>query len=119
MNVQTRWALSSDDLFQSVGHNTGINYARDFDEYLAFLLSGLRRKKKSTLNIIRQWDSVVFPNSESSVIDQDACSSTGFKTAMQMLDDDDVEESSEDEDNSNVENNNEGQANEDENENQS
>jgi len=60
-------------------------------------MSGLRKKKKSVLNIIREWDRVVFPNSESSLIDQDACKSTGFKTAMQMLDDDEIEEDSADE----------------------
>jgi len=38
---------------------------------------------------------------------------------MQMLNVNDIEESSKDEGNSNVENNNEGQANEDENKNQS
>jgi len=78
-------------LFQSVGNNTGINYARDFDEYLSFLLSSLRRKKKSVLNLFREWDHVVFPNSESSLIGQDTVNSSGFKTAMQMLDDDEVE----------------------------
>ena len=83
--------LSCDDLFQSVGNNTDINYARDFDEYLSFLLSGLRRKKKSVLNLFREWDHVVFPNSESSLIGQNTVNSSGFKTAMQMLDDDEVE----------------------------
>jgi hypothetical protein len=89
---QSRWALSSDDFLQSVGNNTGINYAQDFDEYLEILLTGLRKKKKSILNVFREWDRVVFPNSDSSMVGKDQETSRGLKAAMEMLEADEVEE---------------------------
>lgn len=90
---QSRWALSSDDLLQAVGTNTGINYANDFEEYLEVLMTGLRKKKKSILNVFREWDQVIFPHSDSSLVGQNQDTSNGLKTAMDMLDADEVEES--------------------------
>jgi len=46
-----------------VGANTGINYGKDFDEYLEILLTGLHKKKRSILNVFREWDRVIFPTS--------------------------------------------------------
>lgn len=90
---QSRWALSADDCLQSVGANTGINYGRDFEEYLEVLMTGLQKKKKSVLNIFRQWDQVIFPNSDSSLVGHaDKDTSRGLKTALMMLEADEVEE---------------------------
>jgi hypothetical protein len=90
---QCRWALSADDFLQSVGTNTGINYAKDFDEYLEILITGLRKKKRSILNVFREWDRVIFPDSDESLVRQDQSNtSSGLKTALTMLDADEVEE---------------------------
>jgi len=91
--ILSRWALSSDDFLQSVGNNTGINYARDFEEYLEILVRGLQKKKRSILNVFREWDRVVFPNSDSSLVDRDQETSSGLKTAMEMLEADETEDS--------------------------
>jgi hypothetical protein len=65
---QARWALSADEALQEVGSNTGIHYFRDFEEYLMILEMGLRQKKKSIINIIKEWDEKIFPNSDSSLV---------------------------------------------------
>jgi hypothetical protein len=81
-----------------VGTNTGINYGKDFEEYLEILMKGLRRKKKSVLNIFREWDRVLFPNSDSSLVTgvgQDQNTSNGLKTALEMLEADEVEDEDE------------------------
>ena len=56
-------------------------------------MTGLRRKKKSILNVFKEWDRIIFPNSDSSLVrtDRDA-SSSGLKTAMRMLDADSEDE---------------------------
>jgi hypothetical protein len=95
---QARWALSCDETLQPVGANTGIHYFDDYGEYLKILETGLRRKKKSVLNIIKQWDSQIFPNTDSSLIGARAKSSTedgGVKRAMDALDADSEEEEDE------------------------
>lgn len=76
-----------------MGTNTGINYEKDFEAYLETLMTGLRKKKRSILEVFRQWDRVVFPNSDSSLVrqDQDATSS-GLQTMMTGLDNDVEEE---------------------------
>jgi len=81
-----------------VGTNTGINYGKDFEEYLEILMKGLRKRKKSVLNVFREWDRVIFPNSDSSLVDgvgQDQNTSSGLKTALDMLEADEVEEEDE------------------------
>lgn len=88
-----RWALSSDDALQEVGSNTGIRYFNDFEEYLTILVTGLQQRKKSVLNIIKQWDEKIFPNSESSLVmgvkNDESC---GLKRAMELLAADSEEE---------------------------
>jgi hypothetical protein len=59
---QACWALSSDTTLQAVGTSTGTHYFDDYEEYLKLLKMGLYRKKKSVVNIIREWDSRIFPN---------------------------------------------------------
>jgi uncharacterized metal-binding protein len=81
-----------------MGTNTGINYRRDFEEYLEILMKGLRKKKRSILNVFREWDRVVFPNSDSSLVNgvgQDQNMSSGLKTALDMLEADEDEEEDE------------------------
>ena len=53
------------------------------------LETGLRRKKKkSVYNIIKEWDSRIFPNTESSIISVKGKSTDdgGMKRAMDALD---------------------------------
>ena len=75
-----------------MGTNTGINYGKDFEEYLEILMTGLRKKKKSILNVFRQWDRIIFPNSDSSLVRQVQNTNSGLKMAMDMLEADEVEE---------------------------
>lgn len=76
-----------------MGTNTGINYGKDFEAYLETLMMGLRMKKKTIMEVFRQWDRVVFPNSESSLVRQDHDMTTsGLKMMMTGLDEDDEEE---------------------------
>jgi hypothetical protein len=57
------------------------------------LTTGLRKKKKSILNVFREWDRVVFPDSDESLVRQNQSNtSSGLKTAMMMLDADEVDE---------------------------
>jgi hypothetical protein len=85
---QARWALSSDVTLQAVGTSTGIHYFDDYEEYLKLLAMGLRRKKKSVVNIIREWDSRIFPNTDSSlvVVKSKSDEDNGVKRAMDSLD---------------------------------
>jgi len=75
-----------------VGTNTGINYGKDFNEYLEILLTGLRKKKRSILNVFRQWNRVIFPNSDSGMAGHEQDAGAGnLKRAMRMLEDDEDE----------------------------
>ena len=56
-------------------------------------MTGLRQKKKSVLNIIRVWDRVVFPNSDSTLVKQEPVKNSGLRMAMAMLAADEVEDS--------------------------
>jgi len=91
---QARWALSSDVTLQAVGTSTGIHYFDDYEEYLKLLATGLRRKKKSVINIIKEWDSRIFPNTDSSLVVAKAKSNedAGVKRAMDSLDADSEED---------------------------
>ena len=76
-----------------MGSNTGIRYFNDFEEYLTILVTGLQQWKKSVLNIIKQWDEMIFPNSESSlVMGVKNDESRGLKRAMELLAADSEEE---------------------------
>jgi hypothetical protein len=88
---QARWALSCDESFQEVGTNTGIHYFDDYEEYLKILELG---KKKSVYNIIREWDSRIFPNTESSIIGAKGkpTDDGGMRRAMDALDADEEED---------------------------
>jgi hypothetical protein len=86
---QARWALSADESLQEVGSSTGIHYLNDYQEYLMILETGLRQKKKSIINVIKQWDVKIFPDSDSSLVRQlwgkKDGDSGGLKKAMDLL----------------------------------
>ena len=91
---QAHWALSSDETLQAVGTSTGIRYFDNYEEYLKILETGLRRKK-SVLNIIKEWDSRIFPNTDSSLVGTNVKSATddgGVRRAMEALDVDSEED---------------------------
>jgi len=76
----------SDDTLQEVGSSTGICYFNDFEEYLMILETGLRQKKKSIINIIKQWDEKIFPNFDSSLVTgKKNNEGNGLKKAMDLL----------------------------------
>jgi hypothetical protein len=79
-------------MLQEVGLSTGICYFRDFEEYLTILTTGLRRKKKSIINIIKQWDEKVFPDSESSLLRGRNDEGSSLKKAMDLLEADSEED---------------------------
>ncbi|KAJ6472039.1 hypothetical protein C8R45DRAFT_936697 [Mycena sanguinolenta] len=59
------WALSADTVLRDHGDKTNIDYDALFDQYLEILLEGLRDKSQSIQHVFREWDRVIFPNSES------------------------------------------------------
>ena len=59
------------------------------------LETGLRQKKKSIINVIKQWDKKIFPNSDSSLVKGNLNKSdenSSIKKAMDLLAEDPVEE---------------------------
>jgi hypothetical protein len=83
---QARWALSGDEILQEVGSSTGICYFNDFEEYLTVLNTGLRQKKKSVINIVKQWDEKIFPDTNSSLVKGKKRDESGdLKKAMDLL----------------------------------
>jgi hypothetical protein len=76
-----------------VGSSTRINYFNNFEEYLTILETGLLQRKKSVINIIKQWDEKIFPNSDSSLVKgRNNDKSSGLKKAMDLLAADSEEE---------------------------
>jgi hypothetical protein len=65
--LQACWALSSNVSLQEVGSSTGIQYFKDYKEYLTLLEIGLRTRKKTILNIFKEWDAKIFPETDSSL----------------------------------------------------
>ncbi|KAJ7890730.1 hypothetical protein B0H13DRAFT_1576954, partial [Mycena leptocephala] len=66
------WALSADTCLRDRGDKTNIDYDGLFDQYLEILTVGcranrlgLRDKSRSIINVFKEWDRIVFPNSES------------------------------------------------------
>jgi hypothetical protein len=60
------------------------------------LETGLRQKKKSVLNIIKQWDEKIFPDSDSSLVKgifKKSNENSGVKKAMALLAADSEEDS--------------------------
>ncbi len=46
----------------------GIDYIALYEDYLKLIMSGIHRNKAEFINIIQQWDEVVFPGTETSII---------------------------------------------------
>ena len=65
---QARWALSKDHMLQSRGEQTRIDYMADYELYLQFLLDGIASDSAPVKNIIRTWDSVLYPGSDSTIV---------------------------------------------------
>ncbi|KAJ7683166.1 hypothetical protein B0H14DRAFT_2654960 [Mycena olivaceomarginata] len=57
--------FSADTTLHAYGNQTNIDYATLFDDYLEILPIGLRNNSRSTLDIFKKWDRVIFPNVES------------------------------------------------------
>jgi hypothetical protein len=62
----------------SIMRETSRNIRRSWSE-------GSKKRKKSLVHVFREWDRVVFPNLDSSLVGQDKETSSGLKTAMEML----------------------------------
>lgn len=79
-------------MFVEKGSTTGVDYKMAFEQYLELLSSNLRKRKNSTLNIFRTWDSIVFPTTGSSLAGGSApVPQDDFKRAQQQMDEDGVE----------------------------
>ncbi|KAF8809195.1 hypothetical protein BYT27DRAFT_7241272 [Phlegmacium glaucopus] len=84
--ILARWALSGDETLQEVGSSTSIRYFNDFEEYLTIIETGLRQRKKSIINVIKQWDEKIFPETDSSLVKgKKSDENSGLKRAMDLL----------------------------------
>jgi len=54
----------ADNTLQEVGLSTGIHYFDNVEEYLTNLKNGLQQKTTSVINIIKQWDEKIFPDTD-------------------------------------------------------
>ncbi|EPQ53800.1 hypothetical protein GLOTRDRAFT_139897 [Gloeophyllum trabeum ATCC 11539] len=96
--VLARWALSADDQLKAVGIQTGINWSADFQQYLRLLMTGLRKKKSSTLGLFRAWDEAIFPHSDTSLAKgthPERSSEDDLNRALELLEADNGRSSSE------------------------
>ncbi|KAF7345919.1 hypothetical protein MVEN_01614200 [Mycena venus] len=64
--VWTIWLFSADTMFGRIGDVTGINYYHRYNEYLAKILEGLRRRQQWARELFLFWDSHVFPETNGS-----------------------------------------------------
>ena len=62
------WCLSGDDSLQQRGATTGIDYLVLYENYLKLITNGLQRGKEEFINVIQQWDEVVFPGTDTSIV---------------------------------------------------
>jgi hypothetical protein len=92
--IQARWALSSDVSLQEMGSSTGIRYFKDYEEYLTMLETGLQRRKKTIVNIFREWDARIFPDTDSSLAGRKPSedNNADLKLLMELIEDDADEE---------------------------
>lgn len=56
--------MSPDGSFVEEGSESGMNYSEMADEFLKVLLEGLQMRKKSTLELFAEWDSIFFPRTK-------------------------------------------------------
>ncbi|KAG5650060.1 hypothetical protein H0H81_000904 [Sphagnurus paluster] len=62
------WCLSGDDSLQQHGANTGIDYIALYKDYLRLITTGIHQDRPEFVNIIQQWDEVVFPGTSTSIV---------------------------------------------------
>lgn len=62
------WCLSGDDSLQQRGAATGIDYFALYENYLKLIAIGLQRNKEDFINVIQQWDEVIFPGTDTSIV---------------------------------------------------
>ncbi|KAJ7048130.1 hypothetical protein C8F01DRAFT_1268518 [Mycena amicta] len=62
--VYTLWALSADMALTEQGTQTGINYQAAHNDFLEYLLTGLRERRECIIKLFRAWDDVLFPDTE-------------------------------------------------------
>ncbi|KAJ7733084.1 hypothetical protein B0H14DRAFT_3517453 [Mycena olivaceomarginata] len=69
------------------GDTTNINYEARFEEYLDILLTGLRKKTPSILNVFSEWDRIIFPDVKASHVDPERKTgkSDGYKRSMEAM----------------------------------
>ncbi|KAJ7897612.1 hypothetical protein B0H14DRAFT_2557612 [Mycena olivaceomarginata] len=85
-NMERHWALSADTCLRSRGDHTNIDYDTLFDQYLEILTLGLCEKSRSILNVFKEWDRIIFPNSEFSLGGGNAHNSPGDGGNQRALD---------------------------------
>ncbi|KAJ7667773.1 hypothetical protein DFH06DRAFT_1381489 [Mycena polygramma] len=65
-SILTIWLFSPDTQLLRVGDETKIDYARRHQHYVRRIREGLRDKKAWAVNLLKYWDSIVFPNADQS-----------------------------------------------------
>ncbi|KAJ7260086.1 hypothetical protein C8J57DRAFT_1514788 [Mycena rebaudengoi] len=77
---------SSDTCLRDRGDRTNINYKVLIDEYLEISVVGLREKSASIMNVLAEWDRIMFPNSHTGYAKKGEGSRAGRnKRAMEAL----------------------------------
>ena len=73
-----------------MGSSTGIRYFKDYDEYLTLLETGLRTRNKTIVNIFKEWDTKIFPETDFSLADVESSKddTANLKMLMDSLEDD-------------------------------
>ena len=51
-----------------MGRPQGIDYVALYEDYLKLIISEIHRSKAEFINIIQQWDEIVFPGTETSIV---------------------------------------------------
>ncbi|KAJ6564343.1 hypothetical protein B0H19DRAFT_1258799 [Mycena capillaripes] len=60
------WMLSADTKLTERDDQTGINYRQRHAAYAKRLRNGIRNKKAWAVNLLKYWDSILFPNNDDS-----------------------------------------------------
>ncbi|KAG6810765.1 hypothetical protein H0H93_014766 [Arthromyces matolae] len=80
------WALSGDSCLQQKGKTTKINYMNLYNEYLEILTKGLRKKLKSVREVVKEWDTAIFPDTETSLVMTGGADRSGVTRALAAQD---------------------------------
>ena len=92
---QACWALSQDEQLQKRGFYTGIDWFREFEIYLEYLIKGLHQRKASVRRIFKVWDEALFPDTTNSLAGGRGASGEDVRAALDALNADDVVDSEE------------------------